>query len=415
MQKFGLIGKTLKHSYSKKIHPLLGDYQYDLVELLPEQLKDFALKKEYKGYNVTIPYKKDIIPFLDVIDENAKKIGAINTVVNRGGKLYGYNTDFDGMIYALKRTGIILKDKIVLILGSGGTSNTATAVAERLGALKVKILSRSGEINYQNYSSLAGDAQVIINTTPVGTYPDNYCCLIDLKVFKNLEGVIDVVYNPALSMLLFQAKELGVPYSNGFPMLVAQAKRASELFFDKILSDNLLEDIINRLQAENLNIVLVGMPGCGKTTLGKQLEKLLGKEFVDTDELIKKRENKSIPQIFADNGEEYFRKVESEVLADVGKLSGKIISTGGGVIKNKNNHFPLKQNGVIVWVKRDIDLLVCDGRPLSKDKFALEKLYEERKDNYAFFADECVVNDKSVDDAVKEIIKIYENFGYKRT
>ena len=414
MQKFGLIGKVLTHSYSKKIHPLLGAYQYDKIELLPEQLKDFVQKKEYAGYNVTIPYKKDIIPFLDFIDENAKKIGAINTVVNRGGKLYGYNTDFDGMIYALKRAGIILKNKIVLILGSGGTSNTATAVAERLGAFKVKILSRSGQINYENYKSLAGDAQIIINTTPVGTYPDNYSCLIDLKVFKNLEGVMDVVYNPALSKLLCQAKELGVPYSNGFPMLVAQAKRAAELFFDKTLPENLLEDIIKRLQAENLNIVLVGMPGCGKTTVGKELEKLLGKEFVDTDELIEKKVGKSIPQIFADNGEEYFRKIESEVLAEVGKLSGKIISTGGGVIKNKNNYFPLKQNGVIVWVKRDIERLVCDGRPLSKDLDTVKKLYEERKDNYEFFADEQVDNDGEINSVVKEIVKLYENFGDKR-
>lgn len=415
MEKFGLIGKTLKHSYSKKIHPYLGDYQYDLVELLPEQLQDFVNNKEYKGYNVTIPYKKDIIPLLDEIDDRAKKTGAVNTVVNRNGKLYGYNTDFDGMVYALNSVGIELKGKTVLILGSGGTSNTATAVAEHLGASKIKILSRSGDINYQNYKMQANDANVIINTTPVGTYPDNYSCLIELNAFDSLEGVMDVVYNPSLSALLGQAKGKGVPFVNGLPMLVAQAKRASELFTDRTLQDDIIDDIVKRFQLLNANIVLVGMPSCGKSTLGKEVAKLLGKEFVDTDSLIEQRENKSIPQIFADSGEDYFRKVESEVLREVGKLCGKVISTGGGVVKNKNNYFPLKQNGVIIWIERPLDLLICDGRPLSKDKKTLEKLYSERKDSYAFFSDAKVNNGGEIDLAVKEIIKAYEDISYKRT
>ncbi len=415
MQKFGLIGKTLKHSFSKKIHPYFADYTYDLIEVQPENLSSFIKENDYDGFNVTIPYKKDVIEFLDVVDERAKKIGAVNTVVRRNGKLYGYNTDFDGMVYALNSAGINLKDKVVLILGSGGTSNTAKAVAESLGASSIKKLSRTGEINYQNYSTLAGDAQVIINTTPVGMYPENYSCLIDLKNFANLSGVLDVVYNPALTMLLKQAKDLGVPYANGQPMLVTQAKVASELFLDKKHSDKLIEEVIGKLKMENQNLVLVGMPGSGKSTIGRAVAELLNKEFIDTDQVIEQKENKSIPQIFAEFGEDYFRKIEREVLSEVGKLSGKVISTGGGIVKNADNYFYLKQNGVIIWIDRDIELLSCENRPLSKDLDAVKKLYNERKDKYAFFADEKISNDGSLDSAVKETIKVYENFSYKRT
>lgn len=412
MEKFALIGKTLKHSYSKKIHAKLGDYIYDMRELAPESVGEFVKSVEYKGFNVTIPYKKEVMPFLDEIDLRAEKIGAVNTVISVGGKLCGYNTDFDGMLYALNRAGISLKGKSVLILGSGGTSNTARAVAESEKASDIKILSRKGEINYDNYKITAKDANVIINTTPVGMYPENYNCLIDLSVFNNLEGVFDAVYNPAITQLLYQAKVLGVPYSNGLPMLVAQAKYAAELFLDKKIDDKIIEKIIRDLQKESLNVVLVGMPGCGKSTVGKNVAKLIGKEFIDTDALIVERENKSIPQIFEENGEEYFRKLESEVLKDVGKLSGKVISTGGGVIKNRENYFALKQNSVIIWLDRAIDLLVCDGRPLSKDKQTVKKLFEERKDNYAFFADEKISNDGEIESAVKGVIEVYENFSY---
>ena len=412
MQKFALIGKTLKHSYSKKIHSMLGSYTYDLVELEPQELKSFILKKEYKGFNINIPYKKDIIAFLDEIDERAKKIGAVNTVVCKNGKLLGYNTDFDGMIYALKSAKIEVGQKNVLILGSGGTSNTAKAVAEFLGAKNVKILSRSGEINYQNYDKTAKETQIVINTTPVGMYPDNYSCLIDLACFNKLEGVLDVVYNPAMTMLLKKARDLGVKYINGLPMLVAQAKFASELFLDNKLDDNLTENVIKKLSKESKNLVLIGMPGCGKTTIGKQVAQILEKEFIDTDAVIEQKAGKTIPEIFAKDGEEYFRKIESEVLMEVGRLSNKVISTGGGVVKKSQNYFSLKQNGVIVWLKRETDLLASENRPLSKGKEEIKNLYKQRKDLYLLFSDGEVSNDVDIDSAIKKVVNVYENFSY---
>ena len=245
-KEFALIGKTLKHSYSKIIHNLLADYSYDLVEVSPENLKDFVKYGGYDGYNVTIPYKKDIIPTLDEVDEFALLIGAVNTVVVKDGKKKGYNTDFRGMVYALNRANISVKDKVVLILGSGGTSNTAKAVCEYLGAKSIKIVSRSGEINYQNCYEQT-DTNVIINTTPVGTYPNNYERSLDLSRFLVLDGVLDVVYNPSLTALLYQAKCLGVKYGGGLPMLVAQAKYAMELFLDKKYKDDIIEKVLNKI------------------------------------------------------------------------------------------------------------------------------------------------------------------------
>lgn len=412
MEKFALIGKTLKHSYSKIIHSELASYQYDLVEIDSDALKSFVLSKEYSGYNVTIPYKKDIIPFLDVVDERARRIGAVNTVVCRDNKLYGYNTDFDGMVYALNRAKIDVKNKNVLILGSGGTSETAKVVCECLGASDIKILSRTGEINYDNYAEKAKDTQIVINTTPVGMYPDNYSCRIELKVFAFLEGVLDVVYNPALTMLLKKARGLRVKYANGLYMLVAQAKFACEKFLDKKIDDSIIEKVVKKLKKESQNLVLIGMPGSGKSTVGKMVAEFLGKEFIDTDAEIEKKENKTIPQIFAEFGENYFRKVESEVLSEVGKLSGRVISTGGGAIKNKDNYFSLKQNGVIVWLERELEFLESKGRPLSKDKESIKKLFDERKDSYEFFADGKVCNDGEIIEVAKEVKEFYENFSY---
>lgn len=411
-QKFGLIGKTLKHSYSKKIHALLGDYPYEMHEIAPEQVGAFVLNCRLNAFNVTIPYKKDVIPYLDEIDERALLIGAVNTVVKRDGKIKGYNTDFDGMVYMLSRAGITLKDKNVLILGSGGTSNTAQAVSKSLGAKNVSVLSRTGQINYENYKEKVPETQVVINTTPVGMFPENYTCKIDLDAFPMLSGVADAVYNPALTLLLYQAKKRNLPYTNGLPMLVAQAKYALELFIDKKVSDSVIEPIISELEREKTNIVLVGMPGSGKTSVGQKLASELSMQFIDTDELIVKRENRDIPQIFKDSGEEYFRKVESEVLREVGTLSGKIISTGGGVIKNVENYFPLKQNSAIFWINRDVEKLVTDGRPLSKDLETVKKLYLERKDAYTAFADVKVDNNGDINDTVKGVISAYENFSH---
>lgn len=404
-KKFGLIGKTLKHSFSKPIHSLLGDYSYELYEIKPEDIKEFVLSGKLDGFNVTIPYKKDVIPYLDYVDERAKAIGAVNTVVYRNGKILGFNTDFDGMKYMLDRAGIVVKDKNVLILGSGGTSATARAVATSLGAKSVKILSRTGEINYDNYKDTAKESEVIINTTPVGMYPNNYECKIDLSAFSMLTGVAGAVYNPALTKLLYQAKQRGVAYSNGLPMLVAQAKYAMEKFLDVCVSQEVIEPIVKKLSSDMQNVVLIGMPGCGKSTIGKAVASTLNREFIDTDQEIIKKAGMEIAEIFATKGEEEFRKLESEVLREVGLTTGKVIATGGGVIKNRENYFPLKSNGKIFWIQRSVEKLVTEGRPLSKDRQTVEKLYLERKENYEYFADKKIDNNSELELAVKGVLK----------
>lgn len=403
MDKFGLIGETLKHSYSQIIHSLLGGYSYHLYEVKRESLEDFVCKKELRGFNVTIPYKKEIMKYLDGIHPLAQDIGAVNTVVNKNGELWGYNTDIWGMKYMLDRVGISLLDKKVMILGTGGTGNTALALAKMEGAKEILRVSRSGELNYSNYKR-ERDTQVIINTTPVGTYPDNYSSPITLEGFDCLEGVADVVYNPNLTPLTFMAKERGIKYTNGLPMLVAQAKYAMELFFDKKVADSEIERVLDILWKEKLNLVLVGMAGCGKTSIGKILAEKLEREFVDTDLEIERRLGQDIPTIFKEKGEDFFREEERKVLKEVGMTQGKVIATGGGVVKDLRNLHPLASNGTIFWINRKIENLSREGRPLSYDLDAVKKLFEERKANYACFSHFKIDNDGDIQDAVKEIL-----------
>ena len=400
--RYGLIGRTLKHSYSKIIHEKFGEYSYDLFELEPNQLESFS-QSGLNGFNVTIPYKKDIIKYLDEIDDFAKRVGAVNTVVNRKGKLYGYNTDFKGMLYMLKRANITLTGKNVLILGSGGTSNTALAVANYCKAKGVFVVSRKGDINYDNCYDIK-DINVIINTTPVGMYPNAYNTPIDIDRFLSLEGVVDAIYNPSTTMLAYNAKKRGLKYTTGLPMLVAQAKYAMEYFLDKVYDDGIIESIIGEILSETQNLVFIGMPSSGKSTIGKMVAEKLGREFVDTDALIEQRENRSIPQIFESDGEEYFRKVESQVIGEVCKQSNKVIATGGGAVKRQENEYAIKCNSVVVYIDRDIDLLISDGRPLSKDKDTIKRLYNERKDLYNKIADEKVENNGDIDSAVNGVL-----------
>ena len=409
-KKYCLIGKSLKHSFSPQIHAYLGDYDYSLVEVAKENLQNFVKSKEYAGYNVTIPYKRDIIEYLDDVQDVAKEIGAVNTVVNKDDKLIGYNTDFYGIVYSLERVGINLKNKKVMILGSGGTSGTATAVAKHGGAREIVIVSRSGENNYQNYH-LHKDTDVIINTTPVGTYPNNYESLVDLDKFENLQGVLDVIYNPMLTKILVQAKNKGIKYSNGLPMLVAQAKKSAEYYFDKPIDNQKIEIAINSFERKNQNVVLIGMSGCGKTTIGQALAQKLNREFIDTDLEIVKKDGRDIPTIFKESGEEYFRNLEREVLKEVGVLSGKVIATGGGIVENEQNYFPLKQNGKIFYLQRQIENLDRKGRPLATDFSAVKNLFERRKQKYLDFADIIIDNNKELQNTVGEILGYYENIS----
>ena len=404
MKEFALIGKTLKHSYSKIIHGLMADYNYDLVELEENALEDFVKNCDYKGYNVTIPYKKAVMKYLDQIDKSALEIGAVNTVVNEKGLRVGYNTDFFGMEYAMKKAGIDLKDKVVMILGSGGTCLTATAVAKKACAKEILFVSRSGEINYQN-CYYKKDVQVIINTTPVGMFPNNYNTPIDISKFENLTGVFDVIYNPNLTRLVCDAKAQNISASNGLPMLVGQAKKAMELFTGQNVDDQVIEKVVSTVYKQTANVVLVGMAGCGKSSVAKLISEKMGRELIDTDFEIVKKDGRDISTIFRESGEKYFRQLESEVLDTVGMQTGKVIATGGGVVENEKNYFPLKQNGEIFYLVRDVEKLDRSGRPLSSSQTAVSTLYERRKPLYERFSDHVIANNGDINLTVSAVLE----------
>ena len=398
--KCGLLGRKLGHSYSPQIHRFLADYSYELFEKEPEELGDFLKNGDFTGINVTIPYKKDVIPYLDELSPRAAKLGAVNTIVRRDGKLIGHNTDYFGFETMVKASGLDVAGKKVLVLGSGGASNTAVAVLEALGA-KVVVISRSGENNYGNLH-LHADAAVIVNTTPVGMYPGTEAAPLTLNGFPQLEGVLDVIYNPARTALLRQAEEMGLVTMNGLLMLVAQAKEASEWFTESSISDEKIQEIHGILRRQMENIVLIGMPGCGKSTVGKALAEKLGKTFVDADEKLVEMAVKPIPQIFAEDGEEVFREWETKALAELGKQSGLVIATGGGCVTKERNYPLLHQNGTIFWLKRELELLPTDGRPLSQAN-RLADMYAVREPMYRRFADFVVDNNGSIADTLETI------------
>lgn len=399
--KCGLLGRKLGHSYSPEIHSYLGDYSYELFEREPEKVGDFLKNGDFTGINVTVPYKKDVIPYLDELSERAKKLGAVNTIIRRNGKLIGHNTDYFGFEMMLRRSGLTVSGKKVLVLGSGGASNTAVAVLGAYGA-NVIVISRSGENNYDNLH-LHADAALIVNTTPVGMYPHTGISPIDLDLFPKLEGVLDVVYNPARTKLLLDAEDRGIVTDNGLLMLVAQAKEASEWFTGTSISDDKINEIHTILRSKMENIILIGMPGCGKSTVGRALAEKTGMQFVDADAAITEKAGRSIPDIFAESGEAGFRAIETEVLEDLGKRSGLVIATGGGCVTQERNYPLLHQNGRIFWLTRDIGKLPTDGRPLSQAN-KLSDMYQRRKSMYERFADAVIDNDGSIEDTVAAIL-----------
>lgn len=405
---YGLIGEKLPHSFSKEIHEKLGCYQYSIKELKREELTDFILQKNFKGINVTIPYKQDVIPLLDEIAPEARAIGAVNTVVNRDGVLYGYNTDFGGMRALIEHAGVVIKYKKVLILGTGGTSLTATAVCQRLDAKEVLRVSRSGNggaITYEQAYTEHGDADVIINTTPCGMYPNNFDCPIDLSRFPKLSGVIDAVYYPLQTRLILSARERGIDAEGGLYMLVAQAILAAQLFLDEEWdSVKLTNRIYNEIYFDKRNIVLSGMPASGKSTVGKMIAKQLGRELLDTDRLIVEREG-DIPTIFREKGEKYFRNLESSVIRDVAVLSGKVVSLGGGAILRDENVKALRQNGAIFFIDRSPEYLIpTSDRPLADKKEKMMRLYEKRIDTYLSTADYVIDGDCDPEDVADSVI-----------
>ncbi len=407
IMSYGLCGKSLKHSYSEIIHNLLGNSDYHLMNFSENEFSAFLTERKFCAVNVTIPYKTIAFEMVDVVSDEAKRIGCVNTVVNKNGTLYGYNTDCFGFEYMLKRAGINVQGKKVILLGSGATSLTARTALSDLGALEIVNVSRSGEINYKNVYN-HNDAHIIVNTTPVGMYPDNGKSLLCLESFTKLEGCADVIYNPLKTKFISDAQKLNIKTANGLSMLVAQALAAHELFFDKPFDDReqVIEKILKKLETKVSNIVLVGMPGSGKTTVGKILSEQTGMPFYDTDEYLEKKFTRKIPDIINTDGEQAFRKMETEVLEELTKMSGCIIATGGGAVLAEQNRYLLKQNGKCVYIKRDISKLATTGRPLSSGGMErLEELFRKRSPIYESLSDFSVDINENSKECAEKIIK----------
>jgi len=408
---YGCIAEKLGHSFSKDIHNRLFDYSYELREVAKDELDSFMKNKEFKAINVTIPYKESVIPYLDHISETAKQVGAVNTIVNNNGILTGYNTDFSGLCALLDHNGIVLKDKNVLILGSGGTSKTSLAVSRHLQAKSVYRVSREkreGCITYAEAVEVHSDTDIIINTTPVGMYPNIGKSPIDIDCFPNLTAVVDAVYNPLRSKIVSDALKKGIKAVGGLYMLVAQAALAAEKFIGQEVHVSEIDRVYGELMELKTNIVLIGMPGSGKSTIGKLLANELGRCFIDTDDEIVKREKKPIPQIFEEVGEIGFRQIEKEVIFDVSSVQNAVIATGGGAVLNEENTDILKENGKIYFIDRELDSIAATSdSPLSSNREALEKRYKER---YPLYCSRCDKHIKICDDPVSNMQTIIKDF-----
>lgn len=409
--KYGLIGEHLGHSYSKEVHALLSDYDYELCEIARNELDSFMRKADFKAINVTIPYKEKVIPYLSYISDEAKMIGSVNTIINRDGKLYGYNTDYFGMTSLIDKMHLSLIGKKTVILGTGGTSKTALAVARSLGSNPIITVSRTkkdGSIDYNELMSDHLDAEIIINTTPVGMYPNNFSSPIDIAPFEKLEGVIDAIYNPIRTKLIVSALEKGIKAEGGLYMLIAQAVYASEIFLGTKYPKERLNKIYKKIKRKKENIVLIGMPASGKTTLSNLIAKELSREAYDTDQMIVSTRGRSIPEIFETDGEIAFREYESSEIANVSLQNNLIIATGGGAVLKKDNVRMLKQNGVIFFIDRPCEKLVpTSDRPLARDIEAIRKRYKERYSIYVESADVVIDADDIPTNIAKKITGVF--------
>lgn len=410
--QYGLIGEHLGHSYSPEIHAQIADYEYELKEIPRDGLDDFMKARNFRAINVTIPYKQAVIPYLDEISAQAAEIGAVNTIVNKDGRLTGSNTDFAGMQALIRKLGLDLNGKKVLILGTGGTSKTARAVAESLGAGEIYRVSRSGNdgaITYEAAASLHRDAHIIINTTPAGMFPNVSSRAIDITDFTGLEGVVDAVYNPIRTELVMDAQELGIPAQGGLYMLAAQGVYACGAFLSREVDDAMIDRAYKNVLNGKRNIILIGMPSCGKTTIGRKLEGILGRELTDTDEMVIGKIQMPIADYFAREGEKAFRDRESEAIRDISLNSGMLVATGGGAILRRENVRELKRNGTIIFLDRPLEKLIStDDRPLSSSREALRKVYEDRIDIYRSCADITVDASGSIEEVTGKVLQALE-------
>ncbi len=412
MKRFGLLGERLGHSLSPQIHGYFGDYPYELIEKPREALADFFASPSFRAINVTIPYKKEVMPFCDELSETAARIGSVNTIRFDEDAVRGYNTDYDGFRYLLESNRIPVAGRKVLVLGSGGSSVTACCVLRDMAAREVVVISRTGENHYGNLERHA-DADVIVNTTPVGMFPNNLNAPVYLADFPVCKAVVDIIYNPLKTQLLLDAEQRGLIAVNGLAMLVAQGRRAAEIFHNHAIDDAVVQRTVCDMQRRFCNVVLVGMPGCGKSTIGRLLSQALGKPLVDTDTLVEQAAGMPIPALMEAQGEAAFRAAESAAVAQAGAALGQVIATGGGAVLRAENRQALRQNGVVVFLERELSKLATHGRPLSKGGAALSELYEQRLPLYRETADYCVTVDGSPQETCQRIMEVLngEVFG----